>query len=850
LFANIFYNYSSNKISLWEYHDGNRFFVQEDYTPYCYIPNKNGKFKDLYGSRCKLKKFKNYHDQKEFVQNYNSYEGDITPIDRTLIDRYHDIDLLKTIPTLHIHITDIETKCDEGFPDAQRPNDEILLISTYSNKTKKVHIFGQYKFDFSKLSKDIQEKININDIIYTYCQSERELLKEYFRFHRSDYPDIISGWYSHIFDFPYILDRAILILGDKFASKYSPVGVIKESYHKDKKEYEIAGITICDYQDIYKKYSINERDSYSLNNIAHTELNEEKLEYDGTLRILWKTDWNLYTAYNIQDVLLVKKLDEKLDFIGLIQVQAYISKVPLNKVHSSIKKFDNYLMSLLKSSSIVLPTAKRRHSSNIPGGFVLEPTRKGYHQNAVSFDFTSLYPIIMMTLNLSPETFVGKITSVEGNTYRDIDYICLENDKEYMILNKIKKGSDIKKLIDKHKLILSPNGLLFKSGEGFIPKIVNNIFKNRKDFQKTMRDYDKKYEETKEEKYKRLAQKYNLYQHAQKITINAMYGILANPNFRLFDADFASAITLTGQKLIKYTIYNTNEFFKEKFKIDKDVVYFASTDSCYLDYDEILKKLKVNDENKIVNIINKINEKIIGPYFKEIFKVFSLDMMKSDKNLFEFEREFIIKTSIHIDKRKYAMLILDKEGTTYKEPKFVVKGIEIVRSSTPEYCRDKIKDIVMMILNMKEKSQVIDSLKNIHKDFIIQPPHIIAFPRGIKELTKYIDSKGNTNKGCPIHVRAAHNYNTLVEKLRLEVKYDYIMPGEKLKFLYLTPSKILHTQNVIAFPEILPEEFELHKFIDVETQFNKTFMSPINTITNSIGWGNLDLYTSDIDEFF
>jgi DNA polymerase elongation subunit (family B) len=431
LFANIHYNFKNNHIYLWEYDkNGQRNLIEEQYKPYCFVKDKNGTYKDLFGNPCRLKEFDDYYAQKEYVKNYPTYEGDIDPDSRFLIDRYHDVDLLANLPPLCIHIIDIETRGDEGFPKSSNIKDEILCITIFSTHDKKFHTFGTQPYS----GKEETE--------YIHCSDEKDLLKQYFKWHRSHYPDVITGWYVDKFDIPYIMDRAIMLFGEIFMKKYSPVNEVEIQIGETYKDYRVSGISILDYKNLYSKYTMNEQESYSLNYISKVELGKEKLKYEGSLADLWRDDWTKFIDYNIHDVQLVKELDERLGFITLTQVQSYFSRVPMNKIDSSIRKFDNYLLTILKPLNIVLPTSVRKEKVEIPGGYVADVCN-GFFKNIVSFDFLSLYPHIMFALNLSPETYFGKIIPVNKTKHKILA------DNEIMYTN-----IDLQSIVDGEDYIL------------------------------------------------------------------------------------------------------------------------------------------------------------------------------------------------------------------------------------------------------------------------------------------------------------------------------------------------------------------------------------------------------------
>ena len=371
-----------------------------------------------------------------------------------------------------------------------------------------------------------------------------------------------------------------------------------------------------------------------------------------------------------------------------------------------------------------------------------------------------------------------------------------------------------------------------------------------------------------------MAQKYHLFQYACKITANASYGVLASENFRFFNIKFATAVTLTGQKLTKHTIKNFNSYFAEKFNVAPEAsIIYGDTDSVYIDYTPFVEKFKVKDD-KLIDAVNIFNEKKIEPFIEGFCNQFSKEYLNNDINWFHLKREAISKTGVWTDKKRYALMVLDMEGNTYKEPELKVTGMETVRSTTPVFCREKIEDIIVMILTGSKKQEVINVIHGIHSDFKKQNIEDIATNTGLKEVEKYLAdisakkigiktfddifevvAKKETDdyaKGCPMHARSSILYNNLVKKYELETKYDMIMAGNKIKYIYIsTKNNTIPTENVIGFPDRdIPKEFDLHQYIDYETQFEKSFLSPIQKISEAIGWGRLNTQIVSMDDLF
>jgi len=819
---------------------GERVYLNEDYSPYCYVYDEGGEYKDLWDRKCKIKHFSSRQAQRDFLQKSKTLEGDVLPEDRTLIDRYSKIKEFAEIPYLDIHIIDIETKADQGFPQAERLEDEILLITVYSTLRKKYYVFGTHDYDTDK-----------KEVEYIYCEDERDLLRKYMDWHCEHYPDILTGWNSRWFDIPYIMERMSLIYSDSFRNSYSPINIIREQEDnfrgKQRIKYNIAGISQLDYLELYKAFSINERESYTLNYIAHVELGEQKLKFDGHLKDLWKEDWQKFVEYNIKDVYLVKRFEEKLGYIKLVQTQSYLCRVTFEKFETSIRKFDNYFMSVLKEQKIVLPTTKRNEKKIIPGGFVSEP-QTGYYNRVVSYDFTSLYPHIIMALNISPETFLGKI---EGD-YTDLDLETISDKTIYVVVARLgsrkeMSGAELKNFILQKNIILSPNGVLYTSKEGFIPKIIKEVYTKRKKYKDRMQECEKLYKETHDEKYNLEKNVCDSFQYALKIFANSSYGVLANEWFRLFNPDFASSITLMGQKINKYTAKKINFMLMDKLKLENAPTIYQDTDSCYLNFVEICEKLNIT-ENRFVSFVNMFDRKYLTPYLVKQFKYYSKQLHNIDYNYFDLKREVIAKGAIFIQKKKYSLYVLDSEGFTYDKPQIKTKGIEIVRSSTPSFCREKIKEVVKSIFENFDKDKLREELKQIRSTFKKQEVTEIAFPRNINNLEKYV-SGDNIVKGTPIHIRAARNYNMLLKGQSLLTEYEEIYNSDKIKFIYLKKDNPIK-ENIIAFKTVLPKEFKFSQYIDYDTQFEKSFMAPIRTILHALDW-QIELDEENImDDFF
>ncbi len=838
MFSNIYY--SNNFIHLWEYDShGQRVYVKLDFEPYCYIPAKNGTFFDIYGKRYSKKFFDTQTELKKYADEYPTAEGDIGPITRFLIDQYADTEFTK-FPKLHKGIIDIETaKGPEGYSGARLATGEVKLICYYSSLTDKYYAFGTK--DYNTKEKNVE---------YIYCDDEVELLKKFTAFFKKNYPDIITGWNSDGYDIPYVINRSKKTVSDNLPKKLSPIDKIEEfeanTKYGKQQQYRIAGITQLDYQILYEHFSQNSRESYKLDFIAKEELGVGKLEYEGTLDELWEYDFQKYVDYCLTDVKRVKQLDDKLKFIDLVQTYAYTCKIPLDGYKSTMKKFENFMLAQLKPKNIVLPT--RRHGKEkreLLGGYVAEPIR-GYKNYIVSFDFTSLYPFIMMGLNLSPETLVGKITDWNPVDYsvnppelnRPYHYGVIEDNKKYNVNGKDLTGKEIKS-----NYIIGANGTLFsKDKKGIIPELVKFLFDKRKSYKDQQLENERLYEKTKEEKYKDTAKRLKLYQLSVKSLINGAYGILSNDFFRFYDIDLAEAVTSTGQHLSMTTKASLNQLFKEKFGYNENAIVAVDTDSAYVCLDTLAKKYNIN-ENTIIPLVDKITNKVLLPHFDKLFTDFSVNQHGMDKNYFNFKREKIAKGAIFVQKKRYALYVIAEESGLLAKPQVKVTGLEVVRSSTPSFCRAKIKEALELIFKTNNEQGLIEFIKQVKEEFKKRPISEISRSSSANNIGKF----KKATKSVPMHVRGALNFNKILDKSpQLKEKYEQILEGEKIYYVFLlTPNPI--NQDVLSFKESWPKEFKFDRYVDFDRQFETCYINPLQNIVGSMGWDiSTRLNTNDL----
>ena len=745
---------------------------------------------------------------KESRQAMKEYGGNVFGFDQFqysfISDNYrgmidYDLDKIK------IGYIDIETSSEHGFPDVRNANEEVLAISYRCGETFRV--YGCQGYEPSE------------GVLFVPCTTEEHLLLEFVNDWSMNYPDIITGWNSRFFDIPYLVNRIVKILGQKMANKLSPWGWYKENEinlfgNRKQQVFELVGISSIDYMDVYKKFTYVNRESYSLNHIAYTELGEKKLDYSeySSLHELYKTNFQKFVDYNVRDVVLLERLEEKLKLLEMIISLAYMAKCNFNDVFSPVKMWDCIIFNHLKDQQIVVPPKKHETKTEAYEGAYVKDPQIGRHKWVASFDLNSLYPHLIMQYNISPETLVGMHT--ESGL---VDALL---DKEF----------DVAFLKEKN-LTMTPNGSLYtRKKQGFLPALMEKMYTDRVKYKNLLLTEQKK---GKAADTNKLAQYHNM-QINLKIALNSAYGALGNQWFRFYDVRNAEAVSVAGQLSIRWAERAVNQYLNKILETENDDYVLASdTDSLYVTLDSLVQKVGLTDTDKIIEFMDKVCE---GKIQNVIDKCYG--EMAEYVNAFEqkmvMKREVLAEVGIWTGKKHYILNVHNSEGVQYDEPKLKIMGIEAIKSSTPEPCRNALKEAFKIMMNGTE-DDVINYIEEFKIKFKTLPAEEVSFPRSVKGLAKYHDSASIYQKSTPIHVKGSLIYNKILQNKRLTRKYPKIQEGEKIKFAYLKePNPTGDT--VIAMLNALPDEFELKPYIDYEKQFSKSFLDPIIGILNVIGW--------------
>jgi DNA polymerase elongation subunit (family B) len=706
---------------------------------------------------------------------------------------------------------DIEVQCENGFPNPKDAIEPLLSITVKNHQSKKFVVWGIGEFTNNR-----------DDVTYIECESEIHLIKEFLTFWERHQPDVITGWNTEFFDVPYLCNRIKNLCGEDELKRLSPWRNVsdKEIYKMGRRHqlYDIQGVAHLDYFDLYRKFTYTAQESYRLDHIAYVELGEKKSgnPYE-TFKDWYTKDFQSFLEYNIQDVELVDRLEDKMKLIELCLTMAYDAKVNFMDVLGSTKYWDILIYNFLLKKNIVIPQKRKSEKSEkFEGAYVKEP-QLGMHKWVMSFDLNSLYPHLIMQYNISPETLVAQ------DKVKDMSVDKLLDKK---VDTSILKG-----------VTLTPNGALFKTTKrGFLPEIMQSMYDDRVKYKKLMLQAKQDYENTKNPKLLKDIAKYNNIQLAKKISLNSAYGAIGNNWFRYYDLLVAEAITTSGQLSIRWIESAVNDYLNDLLKTNnEDYVVASDTDSIYVVFDKLVDKVfkEEQDSSRVVPFLDTVAREKIEPFINKSYEDLH-QYVNSYEQKMEMSREVIADKGIWTAKKRYILNVHDNEGVKYKEPQLKIMGIEAVKSSTPEPCREKIKEGLKIIMNGTEK-ELNTFIQNFREEFMTLPPEEIAYPRSVNGLSKFSDSNQLFAKGAPIHVKGAILYNHLVRKNKLGNKYPYILEGDKIKFINLKQPNVYQCSS-ISFITFLPKELDFHKIIDYDIQFEKSFVEPLNFILQKINW--------------
>ena len=757
-----------------------------------YYDDARGKHQSIYGnpvSRFSTRNNKEFRKEIRMHSNKQIYESDINPIFRCLEDNYKGADA----PKLNTAFFDIEVDFDleRGFSRPEDPFNPITAISVYLGWLEQmVTLVVPPRHMSMETAREIASEFE-NCLVF---EKETELLKTFLDVIED--ADALTGWNSEGFDIPYTVMRITKVLSKDDTRRFClwnqfPKQRMFERYGAENLTFDLIGRVHMDYMQLYRKYTYEERHSYSLDAIGEYELEERKTQFEGTLDQLYNQNFKTFIDYNRQDTLLVAKLDKKLKFLDLANTLAHENTVLLQTTMGAVAVTEQAIIVEAHERGMVVPNRKERltdEDTQAAGAYVAYP-KKGITEWIGSIDINSLYPSAIRALNMGPETIIGQLRPVmtdrlikdnmaKGQSFAaaweglfaTLEYTAvMENQRGTEITIDWKDGAETvysaaevwKIIFDSNQpWMLSANGTIFTyEKEGIIPGLLKRWYAERKEMQAKLKACDNK----EDEEY------WDKRQLVKKINLNSLYGAILNPGCRFFDKRIGQSTTLTGRSIAKHMDAHVNECITGKYDHTGETIIYGDTDSCYFSAWPVLKK-EVEEgrmewsKEICIQLYDSIAEQvnISFPGFMEQAFHCPRDMGSVIKG----GREVVASKGLFITKKRYAVMIFDKEGKRAdvegKPGKVKAMGLDLKRSDTPKVIQDFLSAILNDVLVGATRDQIVEKIREFKYVFTERPGWEKGSPKRVNNLTMYgkkEEKEGKTN--MPGHVRAALNWNTL-----------------------------------------------------------------------------------------
>ena len=803
------------------------------YKKYAYVKHSSGTYTSLYGD--KLKRINKWDKEQPDL-----FESDVNPEIRVLVDNYTDSEEPST--GHKVMIFDIEVEVTDGFPDPLKAPNKITSIAFNDPLTKQYYC---YVLDPKKQVGEFKD-----DIVVSF-DDEYDLLNAFFRKYLEIQPTILTGWNVEFFDVTYLYNRAQQVLGSDIASSLSPINIVQWSDFQDR--YKIAGVSVLDYLTLYKKYTFSERSSYRLDAIAELEVGEKKVAYEGTLNDLYENDLTTFVEYNLQDVKLIQRIDDKLDFIEIARGLAHLGHCPYEDVFMSSRYLEGAILVYLKKQNIIAPNKnynrKKLNGEKFEGAFVQEPI-KGKHDWVYDLDITSMYPSCIMSLNISPETKLGKI---EG--WNPEEFIRKDNKKTYSfmkgnkLLNRFTE-TELKNMLDNEDISIATNGVIYRKDKtGLLPALLKKWFNERVEYRKLSKKFHEQGDKEKSDYFDRR-------QHLQKIVLNSLYGVLGLPAFRFYDLDNAEATTLTGQSLIKFTKKIANNYYNKELNDTENRCIYIDTDSVFYSALPLVKKrfpdLDIKNEDTMSKAILEIASEV-QDYLNKSYDFFAKRFCNLDDHRFDIKQEVIAKSGLFVTKKRYGMKIINDNGK--KVDKMLIKGLDVVRASFPLAMKEMLSKVLEDILMNVPKEQLDKYIINFRNSMKLMDFNKIAIPISVKRISKYtLKDSGlfsSYTMGTPVHVKSSIFYNDFLTYKNISKRFTPISNGEKIKWVYLKENPLNLPTMAYKGHEDPPEVLEfIRQFIHVEKIYNQVLHKKIMMLYEALGWDEPTDATKTLERFF
>jgi DNA polymerase elongation subunit (family B) len=821
-YQNIYIDSSGDEQTVYIWDDGKGLITLplSDFN-YAYVKDPSGKFISMTGQRVsKTRRFTRGHP--------NVFESDLPKETRVLTDVY----LHEDTPSEGniVLFFDIEVSMANGIPDVHTPNNEITSIALYDPTINKYSVLVLDKAG-------LYENRTVDGTDTIFCTTEVDLLHKFINLYEEIQPTIITGWNSNGFDVPYLYNRLRQVCGQSIANKLSPIGKVKYSERMEK--YRIAGVSSLDYLDLYKKFTYTQQPNYRLDTIGRLEVNMGKVPYEGSLDQLFRDDLNKFIEYNLQDVRIIVEMDRKLKLIELVRGICHIGHVPYEDYPMSSRFLEGTIVTYLHRKGIIVTDkpqdarekmdAMDEGGEGFTGAYVKDPI-PGLYEWVYSLDLQSLYPSIIMSLNISPETKIGFVRNwnMEQHFRKEIvAYVVQEKDNDTTMELPY---NEFMEFLQENNLTVSSNGVLYNNDKkGIIPEVLETWFAQRVEYKNTMKKYVN-------EGNKEMADYYDRRQHIQKIFLNSLYGVLGLPVFRFYDVDNAAAVTISGQDVIKSTAKVVNKHYEKLLGGDKDYVVYIDTDSIYASS----KPLLTGDSKEFtIELAREMESKL-----NNFYNVFAKKAFNCSQHKLYIKGESVASTGFWVAKKRYALDKVYDLETNQDVSKMVVKGLDVVRSSFPKAFREFMSQMLK------------DILKGVPKDVVDQK--ILDFNNSLDERN-FLDIARNTSanniseytlhdvpglkafkKGAPVHVKAAIVYNRLLEKFNIKDRYEPIADGEKIKYVYLKANPYQIDALAVKGYQDPPQIIDMIKeHIDTNALFENELRNKLDDFYTALNWGNI-----------
>ncbi len=803
--------------------------------------------------------------------NSNLLEKDINKELVLLRDLYYKEE--DVIPSWHnVLFLDIEIEIGgaltpEYIKKAPMPITAVALL----DKTTKQKIC----FILDK-SKEIKETGDKNKKIIP-CSTERELIQKFLTKLEELDPTIIVGYNSAYFDIPYLYYRIKNTVSDNDALRLSPIKKISIQDWDEENPIRLGGVNHLDFMLLLKKYQMRQEPSYKLKDIANKYTDLSKIEYEGNLNQLFKEDINLFIDYNLRDVEILDALDEKLKYVELTILISHISNIPYDQIYKSTMMGEGSILKLLKRKGIVSPNKPTTHNPSLKeikesyaGGYIKEPI-PGLYFDLIDEDFTSLYPSINKSLNLGIETLVGRIKSDNRNYEQEfsLEKLKLKDPKETITIEKLNKNDYTTKttettiekiisIIEENNYSVAASGCIFRTDvKSVCTEVLEKWFEKREHYRELKKQAGKNKDWVKYSLYDTFQQAFKILQNG------ALYGTYAINGFRYTDGHkiCSAAITNSGQRLTQESIIFINGYINKELKTKDDHVVLSDTDSIYICLQKLLKsrfpELKDEEKNdKILEIAKELQQNLnsnLNNIAKNLFNI-------SDKHYFQLKQEVIAKSIIITGKRRYAMLITNKEGVEIlpdNKDAFDVKGLELYKSNMNPIFKKFGEVFIKNVLTGKSKYEIDNSIIEFNKTLKTIDPRLLGKPTGVSHLKKYIKKKPSSGEifstfetGSPFNSKAAIIYNDLLNFKGLDKKYESIIEGDKIFVINLKPNPYRIETMGVPNSKIPPElDKFIKEYIDVEEIFESLLLNKLKELYKDINW-SFPLLNSHVSKFF